>query len=212
MLLQAKRHLIMRFQNFPYSTKSVWLAALLVVVFCGPLFAENSQEVQDLLKQRLDSVLVVLQDQKLSFEAKKAEVSKIVTPMFDFPLMAKLTLGREYWTGLTPEQKERFTQLFIDRLRTSYLARITLYTDEKVVYRPSVKIKQKIHIPTDLVSKDKMISILYKFHESGSSWKIYDLEIQGVSIIRSYRSQFHQFLKSGTIDDLLAKLEKPAED
>ena len=199
-------------QKLEWMMKTLLYAIIGLLVACQSILAEDGPVAEELLKENHEAVFAVLQKQDLAQEVKNQKIIEIITPMFDFPLMAKLTLGREYWTGLTPEQKERFTQLFIDRLRTSYLARITLYTDEKVVYRPSVKIKQKIHIPTDLVSKDKMISILYKFHESGSSWKIYDLEIQGVSIIRSYRSQFHQFLKSGTIDDLLAKLEKPAED
>ena len=199
-------------QKLEWMMKTLLYAIIGLLVACQSILAEDGPVAEELLKENHEAVFAVLQKQDLAQEVKNQKIIEIITPIFDFPLMAKLTLGREYWTGLTPEQKERFTQLFIDRLRTSYLARITLYTDEKVVYRPSVKIKQKIHIPTDLVSKDKMISILYKFHESGSSWKIYDLEIQGVSIIRSYRSQFHQFLKSGTIDDLLAKLEKPAED
>jgi phospholipid transport system substrate-binding protein len=192
--------------------KTFFYAIIGLLVACQSILAEDSSFAEKLLKENHAAVFAVLQKQDLAQEVKKQKIIEIITPIFDFSLMAKLTLGRKYWTGLTPEQKERFTQLFIDRLRTSYLERLTLYTDEKVLYSPSVKIKQKIHIPTDLVSKDKRISILYKFHESGSSWKIYDLEIQGVSIIRSYRSQFHQILKSGTFDDLLAKLEQPVED
>jgi phospholipid transport system substrate-binding protein len=192
--------------------KTLLYAIIGLLAACPSILAQDGPFAEKLLKKNQEAVFAILQKQDLTQELKNQKIIEIITPMFDFPLMAKLTLGRKYWPGLTPEQKERFTQLFIDRLRTSYLARITLYTDEKVRYRPSVSIKQKIHIPTELVSKDKTISILYKFHESDSSWKIYDLEIQGVSIIRSYRSQFQQILKSGTIDDLLAKLEKPAEE
>ena len=71
-----------------------------------------------------------------------------------------------------------------------------------------VENNQKIHIPTYLVSKDRKISILYKFYDSEPGWKVYDLEIQGVSIIRSYREQFDQILQKGTFEDLLAKMEK----
>jgi len=186
------------------------LLGLLIV--CQSAMAENKISAQDLLKKNLDTVFAILQRKDLAQERKNQEIVDIVTPMFDFDLMAKLTLGREYWPDLTAEQKERFTQLFIKRLRTSYLDRLTLYTDEKVVYEPPVEIKQKIHIPTYLVSKDKKISILYKFYESGNNWTIYDLEIQGVSIIRSYRSQFHEILQKETFEDLLGKMEKPAEN
>ena len=54
--------------------------------------------------------------------------------------------------------------------------------------------------------------MLYKFYNANNSWKIYDIEIQGVSIIRSYRSQFNEILQRGTIDDLLDKMEKPVEN
>ena len=183
-----------------------------LLVACQSTLAANGQVVEKLLKENHAAISAVLQKQNISQEAKNQEIIEIVTPMFDFSLMAKLTLGRKYWPDLTPKQKERFTQLFIERLRNSYLNRLTLYTDEKIQYNQPITIKRKIHIPTNLIYQDRMISILYKFHKSGYSWKIYDLEIQGVSIIRSYRSQFHQIMKSGTFDDLLAKLEKPVAE
>jgi phospholipid transport system substrate-binding protein len=125
--------------------------------------------------------------------------------------MAKLTLGRKYWPGLAKEKKERFEELFIKRLKESYIEKLTryTYTDEKIVYDAPIQVKKKIHIPTDLISKDNKISMLYKLYKSKYNWKIYDIEIEGVSIIKTYRSQFNQVLSSGTIDDLLIKLEEP---
>jgi len=187
--------------------KILFYSLLSLIIGWQSAAAEDKSSAEELLKKNLAAVFAVLQKQNLNQEAKNNEIIDIVNPMFDFSLMAKLTLGRKYWPDLTPEQKESFTQLFIKRLRASYLGRLTLYTDEKVLYEPSVEVKQKIHISTYLVSQDKKISILYKFYNSDSHWKIYDLEIQGVSIIRSYRSQFHEILKTGTFDDLLTKLE-----
>ena len=192
--------------------KTLSYALLSLLILCQSAMAENKASAEKLLKENLAAVFEVLQKQDLNQEAKKHEIIDIVNPMFDFSLMAKLTLGRKYWPGLTPQQKESFTQLFIKRLRASYLDRLTLYTDEKVLYESSVAVKQKIHIPTYLVSPHQKISILYKFYNSDSNWKIYDLEIQGVSIIRSYRSQFHEILKSGTFDDLLTKLESSVKE
>ena len=187
--------------------KAIIYAMLSLLMGCQSAAAENKASAEALLKANLAAVFAVLQKQDLDQEAKNREIIEIVNPMFDFSLMAKLTLGRKYWPGLTPEQKESFTQLFIKRLRASYLDSLTLYTDEKVIYEAPVEVKQKIHIPTYLVSQNNKISIRYKFYHSESNWKIYDLEIQGVSIVRSYRSQFHEILKSGTIDDLLIKLQ-----
>lgn len=190
--------------------KSFFTVILILTAAAHLVIAANSPSAEEMLRENLAAVFVVLGKQSLSQEAKKNEIIDIVNPMFDFPLMAKLSLGRKYWLELTQNQRESFTRLFIDLLRTSYLDRLTFYTDEKIQYESAVAVKKKVHITTYLVSKGKKISILYKLYNSSSGWKIYDLEIQGVSIVRSYRSQFHEILKSGTFDDLLAKLGKPA--
>jgi len=174
--------------------------------------ADEAISAEEFLKSNLDAVFTVLQKKDLSQEAKNKEIVGIVTPMFDFQLMAKLSLGRKYWPDLSKEKRERFTELFVDRLRQSYLNKLTAYTDETVVYEPPVKIDEKIHIPTNLVSKGNKISMLYKFYQSSGQWKIYDIEIQGVSIIRSYQSQFKEILQNSTFEELLLKMEKPATD
>ena len=192
--------------------KNLLVAVISLLLFYQSAAADDKNEVEKLLKNNLDAVFTVLQKKDLDPQSKNKEIVDIVTPMFDFELMARLSLGKKHWPGLSQEKKERFTELFIKRLKASYLNNFTLYTDEKIFYEPSVQVEKKIHAPTYLVSKDKKISILYKFYKAEKNWKIYDLEIQGVSIIRSYRSQFSSILESGTVDDLLLKLENPADN
>jgi phospholipid transport system substrate-binding protein len=191
--------------------KNLLIAVIILLLFSQSAAADDKSEIDNLLKTNLDAVFTVLQKKDLDQQAKNKEIVDIVTPMFDFDLMARLSLGKKHWPGLSQDKKERFTELFINRLKASYLNNFNLYTDEKIFYEPSVQAEKKIHIPTYLVSKDKKISILYKFYKAERNWKIYDLEIQGVSIIRSYRSQFSSVLESGSIDDLLLKLEGPAD-
>ena len=192
--------------------KSLWYAVVSLLILSQSVMADDKRDAEELIKSKLDAVFSVLQKKDLEQQAKKNEVTEIVTPMFDFELMAKLTLGKKYWPNLSQEKKERFTELFIKRLRTTYLDKLTLYTDETVTFEPPVQVKKKIHIPTNLIAKDNKTSMLYKLYKSTDDWKVYDLEIQGVSIIRSYRSQFGEILQSGTIDDLLMKLENWAEN
>ena len=191
--------------------KNLLVAVISLLLFYQSAAADDKSEVEKLLKNNLDAVITVLQKKDLEQQEKNKEIVDIVTPMFDFELMARLSLGKKHWPGLSQDKKERFTELFIKRLKASYLNNFTLYTDEKIFYEPSVQAEKKIHTPTYLVSKDKKISILYKFYKAEKNWKIYDLEIQGVSIIRSYRSQFSSILESGTVDDLLLKLENSAD-
>lgn len=183
---------------------------LCMLFLSQPLIADDKSDAEALVKSKLDAVFAVLQKGDLDQQAKKQEINAIVTPMFDFELMAKLTLGKKHWLGLPREKREKFTELYIEMLKTSYLDKLALYTDEKVIYEPPARVKKKVHVPTQLVSKDRKTSLLYKLYKPGDDWKVYDLEIQGVSIIRSYRSQFNESLKNGTIDDLLLKMEKPA--
>jgi len=192
--------------------KCIWLYAVIGLLLLGQAAtADDKSAAEEFLISNLDAVFTILQKKDLSPQARNSEVVEIVTPMFDFKLMAKLSLGKKYWPDLSREHRERFTELFVERLRQSYLNKLTAYTDEKIIYDPPVAVKKKVHVPTQLISKGKKISMLYKLYPSNNSWKIYDVEIQGVSIIRSYRSQFKEILQKGTFDDLLQKMQKPAK-
>ena len=191
--------------------KRLLYPVFILLVMTQTAAADDKDVVKGLLESKIESAIAVLQKKDLDQQEKNEQIIKIVEPLFDFPLMAKLSLGRKYWPGLANEKRQRFTELFTKRLKASYLDKLTLYTDEKVVFKTPVQEKRKIKIQTELISKNNTISMLYKFHESTNSWLIYDIEIQGVSIISTYRSQFDQVLSKGTIDELLIKLEKPEE-
>jgi phospholipid transport system substrate-binding protein len=171
--------------------------------------ADDTNVAKELLESRVTSAIAVLQKKDLDQQEKNKQVVEIVKPIFDFSLMAKLSLGRKYWPGLTQEERQRFTELFTKRLQESYLDKLNLYTDEEVVFKTPVQVKRKIKIPTELISKNNKISMLYKLHKSKDSWLIYDIEVQGVSIISTYRSQFDHILSNGTVNELLIKLEQP---
>ncbi len=87
------------------------------------------------------------------------------------------------------------------------MEKLDLYSDEKVEFEPPKKVKKNIHFLTYLVSKDSRYSMLYKVYQSKKGWKVYDLEIQGVSVIHTFRTQFDGVLREGTIADLLEKLK-----
>lgn len=192
--------------------KSLLYAVLSLLILSQTVMADDISSAEKVLKSKLDAVFVVLQKNDLEQETKNNEIIEIVTPMFAFSLMAKLSLGKKYWSGLTKEYKKKYTDLFVKRLKEAYLEKLNLYTNEIIVYRAPVQVKKKIHIPTELISKDNKIDMLYKLYKSKHSWKIYDIEIQGVSIISTYRSQFAEVMSTGTIDDLLLKLEKQEKE
>ena len=169
---------------------------------------KDPNDPTELLRAKWDAVVKILQTKDIDQKVKEKVIDKIVSPIFDFPLMGKLALGRTHWPKLTTPQREKFTRLFIERLKASYREKITLYKDEKVLFKPAVQKKSTIHIPMVLISTDKKVTILYKLHKVDKRWKIYDMEIQGVSIILTYRSQFDDALSRGTVKDLISQLEK----
>ncbi len=185
---------------------------LLVLFFCPVLFAisvEEKRYVENLIKSKTDKVLSIIRRKDLSEREKKKKIFEIARPLFDFKTMARLTLGKKNWNKLTPEQRKRFTDLFIKRLRMTYLDRVTIHGDEKVEYKPAVvKSEKRIYVPSVVISKGDRISVLYKFWKSPRGWRIYDVEVEGVSIVRTYRSQFLDILRKGTIDDLFRELER----
>jgi len=180
--------------------KSLFHSFFILLMMIQTVGADDKDVAKELLESKIEAAIAVLQKNDLDQQEKNKQIIEIVTPLFNFPLMAKLSLGRKYWPGLIQEERQKFTQLFTKRLKESYLDKLTLYTDEKVVFKTPVQEKRKIKIQTELISKNNTISMLYKFHESKHGWLIYDIEIQGVSIISTYRSQFDQVLSKGTID------------
>jgi len=173
---------------------------------------KDPNDPNQVLWTKWKAVINVLQTTSLSAKTKGKVVDMIVTPIFDFELMAKLVLGRKHWPKFDEAQQKKFTRLFTRRLKTSYREKISLYTDEKAILKPLQRKKSTVIIPMELISKDKKIAIVYKLRKlrkPGKGWRIYDVEIQGVSILLTYRSQFDDVLRKESVEEFLLGLEKP---
>ena len=180
---------------------------LCLLLFATPSLAEIPADARELVETKIDAVMMLLQDESLDKAAREVQIIALVAPLFDYPTMAKLSLGKKHWPQLNPGEKASFSALFIDRLQKSFLEKLDIYTDEKILYGEPLKTGKKVHVPTTLVSKDRRIEMLYKMYRTAEGWKVYDMEISGVSVIQTYRSQFDGVLSDGTIDDLLEKLK-----
>jgi phospholipid transport system substrate-binding protein len=169
-----------------------------------------------LVTVKWEAVIKVLQAKDLDQKTKEKIIDRIVSPTFDFPLMGQLALGRTHWPKLDAAQREKFIRLFLARLKALYLEKTTLYRNEKFVLKPAAPKKNTIQIPMTLISDENEITILYKLYKLddrikstiGGRWRIYDVEIEGVSILLTYRSQFDDILRRGSVQDLLSQLEK----
>lgn len=151
--------------------KRLLYAVLVLFITAQTGLTDDKNSAKKILAGKLDAAMAVLQKKDMGQQEKDRQIIEIVRPIFDFPLMAKLSLGRKYWPGLSKEHKVKFADLFIKRLEASYLEKLSLYTDETVVYKTPVQNGRKVEIPTEVISKDKIISMTYKLYKSKRNWK-----------------------------------------
>ena len=182
---------------------------VVVLAFVAPLFGYiEESKIQSTMKDKIDTVILLLKDKNLAKESKLEQIFAIFDPVFDYPLMAKLSIGPKQWKMLTSEQQNKFKQHFENRLKNSYAQKLELYTDEVVAIKGLQQVKSRLHLQTELIGKEKNYEIDYKFYDAkDKGWLIYDVDILGVSIIQTYRSQFEGFLEKNSFEELIKKLD-----
>ena len=180
---------------------------MILALFVLTAVADDKSDAATMVSNTVDAVLEALGNNDLSDGGKKDHIVETITPVFDFPLMGKLALGKQHWPKLDAEQRKEYTDLFVRQLRDSYAEKISLFAGEMIEYEEPVAVKTKIHVPTTVVSKDERAPMLYKLYKSKQGWKVYDVEIKGVSIVSSYRAQYAQVLKTGSVEDLLRRMK-----
>lgn len=184
---------------------SCFMLFLLLLLPVAVSHADDSDNAAaaELLETSVTHVMDVLSNNELPMEQKKEKVMKTVNSIFAFSLMAKLAIGKTHWTALNPVQKTEFTNLFVELLTDTYTSKLDLFQDETVIFKPLIAVKNKVHVPTSLISNGNEFSVLYKMNKSKVGWKVYDVEIEGVSLIHTYRSQYISLLENGDIENLL---------
>jgi len=188
------------------------LAGLTVLGLALPAAAaDDAKEAAGVVRSVVDKVLVLLQDKKLARGPKRDRVLETVEPLLDLKLMAKLSLGRGHWAKLDEAQRKTFTDLFVEQLKASYFEKIDLYTDETVEFEDPRRVEDKVQVPTRIVTKDQPVRMLYKCYKAPAGWKVYDIDIEGVSIVKSYGSQYDAVLRDAGVEDLLTQMRRKVE-
>jgi len=188
--------------------KTLVMSLFFALVFAQPSLANGLAEVQGIVDRNITIVIDYVKDKSIDKQVRNQKIIETVVPFFDFDFMAMVCLEKKHRKRLSKDQKKRFTELFVKRLQESFLEKLDLYTDEEVVIESAKKVKKRIHVLTYLVSKGDKMDMNFKFKKTKKGWKVYDLEILGVSMVSTYRSQFSGFLKTKSMDDLLAKLSE----
>ena len=166
------------------------------------------------LKGQVDRILKTLQDPALRTEAKSAErrqtIRKIAGEIFDFEETSKRALGT-HWRELTPAEQQEFVQLFTDLLESSYISKVDTYQGEKVAYTAETLDGDHAVVKTKIVTpKGSEIPIDYRMASKGGRWLVYDVTIEGVSLVGNYRTQFNKVIQTSSYQALVEKLRAKA--
>ena len=184
---------------------------MLMVMLVLPLYAFAGAPL-DTVKTNVNGVLDILGDPKLKGEAgKKMKEQKIEAAsdkLFDFVELSKRTLGLN-WNKFSPEQRKEFVELYRTILKNAYVDKITAYTNERVNFTKEVPLTETtVEVHSAVVSKGGETPIFYRVMKKENSWKVYDVVIEGVSLISNYRTQFREILGNNPPETLLDTLRK----
>jgi phospholipid transport system substrate-binding protein len=188
--------------------KSV-VGALLTLGLMLPLEAHPAVP-QEIVKSHVNKILEVLRDPALRGEAgkriKKEKIRAITEEMFDFAELSRRSLGQN-WEKFSADQQKEFIRLFRSLLEETYSEKITVYTDEKIVYKKETNLSEKtVEVQTAVLTKTSEVPIFYRLMEKNQDWKVYDVVIEGVSLVNNYRTQFREILASKTPEGLIELL------
>jgi phospholipid transport system substrate-binding protein len=141
-------------------------------------------------------------------EKRRLEIRRVAGRLFDFNEMARRTLAR-HWSDRTAGEREEFVSLFRDLLERSYLTRLENYSGERIVYLGETVDGEFATVRSKIVTgTSSEMTLSYRLHLAGQRWAVYDILIEGVSFVGSYRSQFHRIISKGSYEELVRKLRQ----
>jgi phospholipid transport system substrate-binding protein len=170
----------------------------------------------DQLRSRVDQVLKMLGDGDAKRDRpreQRAALRKIADDIFDWEETAKRSLGA-HWQQRTPGEREEFVRLFAELLGRSYLSKIEMYDGEKIGYTDDAMDGDQAVVRTKIINKrGTEILVTYRMHvRDDDRWKVYDVEIEGVSLIANYRTQFNNLLRRSSYPQLVSVLKAKATE
>ena len=191
----------------------VLAGALVVGVSAAPAAAGVPT---DQLKGAVERVLKTLDDPTLKGEARLPErrvaVRKIANEIFDFGEIAKRSMAR-HWQPLSEAQRTEFVSLFADLLERSYISKIETYGGEKIQYTSERADGEFATVSTRIVTKNGTeVPVDYRMIKRADRWLVYDVSIEGVSLVSNYRTQFNKIIQTTSYNELVSKLRNKQDE
>jgi phospholipid transport system substrate-binding protein len=187
------------------------LAALMLVA--APV-AAATMEPMAIVKEPIDAVIEILNDPQYKAEGTKSaqrdEIWKVVRPMFDFDEISRRAVARD-WRRFSPEEKTTFADVFAQFLGNTYIDKIQgEYHNEQIVYLgQDLKTDRFAEVKTNLVREALVIPVNYRLIKGDDGqWKVYDIIVEGVSLVKNYRTQFASILRKKKPAQLIEQLNQ----
>lgn len=198
------------------SRRSAIAAACLVTAFGWPsAFLEPAPvwagAPTEQIKASVDQVLKVLEDPRLKQESMTAErraaIRRAAESIFDFTETGRRALGR-HWQSLNEQERQEFVSVFTDLLERSYASRMEKYSGERIIYAGDTVEGDTATVRTKLITKQgQEIPIDYRLHRQGEKWLVYDVFVEGVSLVANYRTQFDRIMQTASYQELIRKMK-----
>jgi phospholipid transport system substrate-binding protein len=188
------------------------LSLFLVGAITVPLLAADPMEA---IKQTTDKILSIVTNPALKTPSKTEEREKLlhqaVHERFDWEEVARRSLAT-HWAKRTAEEKKEFIHLFSELLERTYLKKVEDYSGEKVLYEGETKEGDYATVKVKIITKkEKDIPVEYRLKKEGNHWFIYDVSIEGVSLVNNYRTQFNSILLQSSYEELVKRLREKTE-
>ncbi|QJB55550.1 ABC transporter substrate-binding protein [Pseudodesulfovibrio sp. zrk46] len=193
--------------------KKICLTFVFVCLF-ATLSMAGMQSPMDRVKEGADKLIKILSDPDMQDPAKHdAAIHRLrvtAEEYIDFRLTTMYAVGKQ-WLKMSPQMQNDLTEAFIQLLERTYLKRIPAYGGQQVDYKQELVSGKKAKVFTEIIDKDKKISVEFRLRNTGKQWMIYDVVAEGVSLVSNYRTQFAQILGDGTPEDLLKLIQERVE-
>ncbi len=185
-------------------TMRIVLVAVLSMLLCTPAAMANTPKGD--IAATVERILDVLRDKDLDKTQRRQTLTRLIKARFDFETMSRSTLGKN-WRKASPEQRRKFIELFSSLLEATYLGRIEAYTNETVSYDEEKIRGKKALVKTSVHTRNTDIPIHYKLVRKTDGWYVYDVVIEGVSLVRNFRSSYGHIIQREGFDKLFARME-----
>ena len=194
--------------------QALWSVGLALAIGCvvPSLAAAASEPPRVVVEQTIQQVLDTLEQNAAVIDdnpdAVEALVADIVLPRFDFELMSRFVLG-QHWRQADSVQREAFTAAFRDLLVRTYISAIDEYSGEDVQI-PAQRIPDdadRVSVQTEIVRPDgPSIPVAYALFLRNEQWKVFDVTVEGVSLVQNYRAQFSDIVRADGLDELIERV------